>query len=98
MPLRRYSLIQRLADDVYPALRLELDNDPGDVGLHSSPGQEHATGNVRRRVAPGDQGGDLHLGGGQRRPPDGRAWSAAGAGASPDTVRAQPTLGPPDVP
>jgi len=44
------------------------------------------------------QGGDLDLGGGERRPAGSGAGRAAAPNAPPDAVRAQPTLGPPGVP
>src|SRR6185312_13310555 len=94
----RDALAQGLADDVDPALGFEFDEDAGDVGLYGSPGQEHAAGNVRRRVAPGDQGGDLDLSRGERLPAGGRAPSAPAPDAPLDAVGAEPSLGPPDIP
>src|ERR1700733_952294 len=91
-PLGCDAVAQRLADDVYPTAAVELGQDVGNVGLHGSPGQEHAAGDVRRRVAPGDQGADLDLGGGERRPAESRAGRAAPPNAPPNAVRAQPTL------
>jgi hypothetical protein len=40
--LRRDALVQRLADDIYPAFRAELGQDARDVGVHGPAGQEHA--------------------------------------------------------
>src|SRR5690242_10456493 len=97
-PLGRDSVAERLADDFYPALDLELGEDVGDVGLHGPPGQEQAAGDVRRRVTSGDQGGDLGLGGGERVPSEGRARLAVPPDASPDAVRAEPGISPPDIP
>ena len=37
---------QRLGDDLDPALGVELDQDPGDVGLHGAAGQEQGPGDV----------------------------------------------------
>src|SRR5580658_2764046 len=88
-PLGRNPLAQRLPDDLDPALRPELGEDVGDVGLHRSAGQEHAAGDVRRRVAPGDQGGDLDLGRGECLPAGGRAWRASAPVAALDAVGAK---------
>src|ERR1700748_3110806 len=96
--LRRDALVQRLADDIYPAFRAELGQDARDVGLHGPAGQEHAAGDVRGRVASGDEGGDLQLGRGQRVPARDGSLPSRAPCAPPDAVRAEPGVGPPDVP
>src|SRR6266851_5129374 len=98
LPLRGDAVAQRFADDLYPAFRAEFGQDAGDVGLHSPPRQEHALGDVRRRVAAGEQGGDLDLGRSERLPARGGPRLAPTAGTAPDAVGAKPTLGPADVP
>lgn len=77
------AVAQGFADDFHPALGAELGQDPGDVGLHGPTGQEHAPGDVRRRVAPGDQGGDLDLGRCEGLPAGRRARPAS----APDAAR-----------
>ena len=49
-------------------------------------------------VAPGDHGGDLELGRGERLPARGGPRPARTADAAPDAVGAKPAVGPPDVP
>src|SRR3984957_10670243 len=97
-PLRGDALAQRLADDIDPAFRAELGEDVRDVGLHGTPGQEHAPGDVRRRRAPGHQGGDPDLGRGERLPARGGARTAPAADAAPDAVGTKTAVSPADVP
>src|SRR5260370_32569754 len=97
-PLRGDALAQRLAGDIDPAFRAELGEDVRDVGLHGAPGQEHAPGDVRRGRAPGDHGGDLDLGRGERLPARGGARPAPAADAAPDAVGTKTAVGPADVP
>src|ERR1700722_20431458 len=97
-PLRGDALAQRLADDVDPAFGAELGQDVRDVGLHGTPGQEHAAGDIRGGRAPGDHGGDLDLGRGERVPARGGARPPLAADAEPDAVGAKTAAGPADVP
>src|SRR5579862_815358 len=96
--LRGDALAQRFADDIDPALRAELGQDVRDVGLHGAPGQEHTPGDVRRGGAPGDQGGDLDLGRGERLPARGGVRPTPDADAAPDAVGTKTAVGPADVP
>src|SRR5271156_3526528 len=96
--LRGDALTQRLANDIDPASRAELGENVRDVGLHRPPGQEHAPGDVRRGRAPGDQGGDLDLGRGERLPARGGARPAPAADAAPDAEGTKTAVGPADVP
>src|SRR6202030_3135564 len=92
------AVTQRLADDLNPALGVELDQNARDVSLHRAPGQEHAAGDLRRRVAPGDQGGNLDLGRRERGPAGIGPRPARTADAAPDAVAAKPAVGAADVP
>src|SRR6516225_967629 len=92
------ALAQRLADDLSPAFRAELGEDVRDMGLYGTPGQEQAPGDIRRRVAPGDHGSDLHLGWRERLPAEGSTLRTRTADAASDAVGPKPAFGPPYVP
>jgi hypothetical protein len=65
------------------------------MGLHGTPGQEHAPGDVRGRITPGHQGSDRDLGRRERLPAGGRARPAPAPDAAPDAMGAEPAVGAP---